>query len=244
MKSIRLAALLAAAVLFSSMAVAQTLESGQISGVVRDDSDAPLPGASVTLSDDSTGFSRTVVTNETGAYQFSQVPVGTYGMLVELDGFAGSQINAIRVSVGSSLTLNASMTLLELSETIIVESSAPPIDISSAGVSQLISDEAIQSLPLLGRDFRDLARLSPSAQVTPGLRGGLRLGGQQSDYTGLSIDGGDARDNFFGEMFGSLETKNSIIPIEAIQEFQVVTNGFAPEFGRSNKRRRCWHQKE
>ena len=67
----------------------------------------------------------------------------------------------------------------------------------------------------------------------PGLRGGIRLGGQQSDYTGLAIDGGDARDNFFGEFFGSLETKNFTIPLEAVQEFQVVTNGFAPEFGRS-----------
>jgi hypothetical protein len=100
-------------------------------------------------------------------------------------------------------------------------------------VSQLINEQAIANLPLSGRDFRDLAQLSPSAQVVPGLRGGMRLGGQQSDYTGLSIDGADSRDNFFGEFFGSLETKNFTIPLEAVQEFQVVTNGFAPEFGRS-----------
>ena len=100
-------------------------------------------------------------------------------------------------------------------------------------MSQLISEEAIANLPLSGRDFRDLAQLSPNAQVVPGLRGGMRLGGQQSDYTGLMIDGGDSRDNFFGEFFGSLETKNFTIPLEAVQEFQVVTNGFAPEFGRS-----------
>ena len=100
-------------------------------------------------------------------------------------------------------------------------------------MSQLINEEAIENLPLSGRDFRDLAQLSPSAQVVPGLRGGMRLGGQQSDYTGLAIDGADSRDNFFGEFFGSLETKNFTIPLEAVQEFQVVTNGFAPEFGRS-----------
>ena len=84
-----------------------------------------------------------------------------------------------------------------------------------------------------GRDYRDLAQLSPSAQVVPGLRGGMRLGGQQSDYAGLVIDGADSYDNFFGEFFGSLETKNFTIPLEAVQEFQVVTNGFAPEFGRA-----------
>ncbi len=72
-----------------------------------------------------------------------------------------------------------------------------------------------------------------SAQVVPGLRGGIRLGGQQSDYSGLVIDGADATNNYFGENFGSLETKNLTVPLEAVQEFQVVTNGFAPEFGRA-----------
>lgn len=233
MKSSRLAGLFVLLLLFSAVGNAQTLESGQLSGTVFDDQGAALPGATVTLSNDSTGFSRTVVSNETGAYQFSQIPAGTYVMLVEMDGFAGSRSSNIRINVGSSLTLDASLTLLEMTDEIVVESTMAPVDVSSAGVSQLISEEAIAALPLLGRDFRDLARLAPGAQVTPGLRGSVRLGGQQSDYTGLSIDGGDSRDNFFGENFGSLETKNSVIPMEAIQEFQVVTNGFAPEFGRS-----------
>lgn len=233
MRSTRLVACFTAVLAFATIAGAQTLESGQIRGVVYDESKSPLPGATVTLSNDETGFSRGVVSNESGAYAFPQIPTGVYQMLVQLDGFADTQVKDIQVNVGASLTLDISMSLGAVAETIIVEGSAAPIDTSSAGVSQLISEESIENLPLLGRDFRDLARLSPSAQVTPGLRGGLRLGGQQSDYSGLSIDGGDGRDNFFGEFFGSLETKNSVIPIEAVQEFQVVTNGFAPEFGRS-----------
>ena len=76
-----------------------------------------------------------------------------------------------------------------------------------------------------------MAELSSSAQVVPGLRGGIRLGGQQSDYAALVIDGQDSFNNFFGEFFGSLETKNFTVPLESVQEFQVVTNGFAPEFG-------------
>src|SRR5208282_5606754 len=90
-----------------------------------------------------------------------------------------------------------------------------------------------ETLPLSGRDYRDLALLSSSAQIVPGLRGGIRLGGQQSDYLGMVIDGQDSFNNFFGEIFGSLETKNFTIPLDAVQEFQVVTNGFAPEFGRA-----------
>ena len=233
MRRILVPAALVVIALVSSMAGAQTLESGQVSGTVRDHEGAPVPGATVSLSNAATGLSRTVVTNESGGYQFSQAPPGDYEILVSLDGFASSQLTGVRITVGSALTVNATITPLELSEAITVTSEAAPIDITTSGVSQLISDEAIENLPLLGRDFRDLARLSPAAQVTPGLRGGLRLGGQQSDYSALSIDGGDGRDNFFGEFFGSLETKNSVIPIEAVQEFQVVTNGFAPEFGRS-----------
>lgn len=220
-------------VLGASVSGAQTLESGQVNGTVRDNADSALPGVTVTLTNLATSRTRTTISNETGGYVFSQIAVGNYEMLFELDGFAGNQVPDLRINVGSSLTLDVTMTPLDVSETITVTSSAAAIDITSSGVSQLISEEAIANLPLLGRDFRDLARLSPSAQVTPGLRGGLRLGGQQSDYSALSIDGADGRDNFFGEFFGSLETKNSVIPIEAVQEFQVVTNGFAPEFGRS-----------
>ncbi len=217
----------------SPLAEAQTLDSGQIRGVVYDETKAPIPGATLTLKNDQTGFTRVVVTSGAGAYQFPQIPVGDYKLLVELEGFDGIEVASLKISVGASLTFDFTLKLEIQTETITVEGSAAPIDTGSAGVSQLISAIAIENLPLLGRDFRDLARLSPSAQVTPGLRGGLRLGGQQSDYSGGSIDGGDVRDNFFGEFFGSLETKNSIIPLEAIQEFQVVTNGFAPEFGRS-----------
>jgi hypothetical protein len=232
MSSTRLIALLGAFLLFAPIAHGQTLDSGQVRGVVTDETGGSIPGATVTLGNTETGFSRSAQTNEGGTYRLVQIPAGSYAMTVELSGFS-SAVADIDVSVGSSLTFDFTMTLEAATETIVVQASAAPVDVSSAGVSQLISQQAIENLPLLGRDFRDLARLSPAAQVTPGLRGGLRLGGQQSDYSGLSIDGADGRDNFFGEFFGSLETKNSVIPIEAVQEFQVVTNGFAPEFGRS-----------
>ena len=218
---------------FADAASAQTLTRGQLRGVVYDETKAALPGATVVLTNNDTGYSQTVVTGATGGYQFSQVPTGDYEILVTLSGFSTTQITGITINVGAALSYDISLGIASQTETITVEASGAPIDTGTAGVSQLISEEAIANLPLSGRDFRDLAQLSPNAQVVPGLRGGMRLGGQQSDYTGLMIDGGDSRDNFFGEFFGSLETKNFTIPLEAVQEFQVVTNGFAPEFGRS-----------
>ena len=214
------------------MTSGQTLESGQIRGIVYDESRAILPGATVTLTNPATGFTRTSTTGESGAYQFVQIPRGTYEMVLALSGFASTKVSGLVVNVGAALSLDITMKVQSQSETVEVLGSAA-IDTSTTGVSQLINAASIENLPLSGRDFRDLAQLSPSAQVVPGLRGGIRLGGQQSDYSGLAIDGGDARDNFFGEFFGSLETKNFTIPLEAVEEFQVVTNGFAPEFGRS-----------
>ena len=70
-------------------------------------------------------------------------------------------------------------------------------------------------------------------QVTPGLRSTLRIGGQQGDYSGFHVDGADMTNGFFAEYAGSVETKNFAISQEAVQEFQVLTNGFNAEFGRS-----------
>jgi hypothetical protein len=91
----------------------------------------------------------------------------------------------------------------------------------------------VENLPVNGRDFRDFALLAPGAGSSPGLRSPLRFNGQQGDYTGLTVDGADYTDPFFAEFTGSLETKNFAISQEAIQEFQVLTNGFEAEFGRS-----------
>lgn len=228
-----LAMVLGAGLLWSAPAGAQTLESAQVRGVVYDESKAALPGATVTLTNAATGFTQTVTTNASGVYQFAQIPRGSYGMLVVLAGFAQTKVSDLVVNVGASLTLDITLKVQAQTEVVEVTGIATAIDTTRSGVSQLIDERSIANLPLSGRDYRDLAQLSPSAQVVPGLRGGIRLGGQQSDYTGLAIDGGDARDNFFGEFFGSLETKNFTVPLEAVQEFQVVTNGFAPEFGRS-----------
>ncbi len=217
----------------SAAAWGQTLDRGQIQGTVYDPTRAAIPSAQVTLSNDATGFQRIVQANQVGVYTFPQIPPGTYKIGAEFGGFSPTTITDIGVNVGSSLTLDITLQLAGQAETVTVAAESGVVDTSTAGISQLINAQGIANLPLSGRDYRDLAQLSPSAQVVPGLRGGIRLGGQQSDYVGLVIDGGDAYNNFFGEFFGSLETKNFTIPLDAVQEFQVVANGFAPEFGRS-----------
>ncbi|PYU96078.1 MAG: hypothetical protein DMG25_02705, partial [Acidobacteria bacterium] len=217
----------------ATTALGQTLERGEISGTVYDPNHAVVPRAEVTLSSPSTGFERTVPSDDSGSYVFTQVPAGEYQITVTAGGFAATRVTSVELHVGDSLTMDITLTIQGQTQTVEVTAEPEVLAGAAEGVSQLISAESVANLPLSGRDYRDLAQLSPSAEVVPGLRGGIRLGGQQSDYTGLVIDGGDTTNNFFGEFFGSLETKNFTIPLDAVQEFQVVTNGFAPEFGRS-----------
>src|SRR5579863_10162485 len=229
---------LAVALIFSLFAAtsshAQSLQNGAVRGTVYDTSHSVVPGAKVTLSNPSTGFSRMQSVGADGFYSFDNIPPGVYKIRAEAPGFAASEVTDVTVEIGSSLLLDVTLPVKGQTQTVTVTAEAVgAVDTSTAGINQVINQRDLESLPLSGRDYRDLAELSSSAQVVPGLRGGIRLGGQQSDYASLVIDGQDSFNNFFGEFFGSLETKNFTVPLESVQEFQVVTNGFAPEFGRA-----------
>jgi Carboxypeptidase regulatory-like domain/TonB dependent receptor len=213
---------------------AQTLERGAIHGFVYDATGGTIPGAKVTLTSTATGLKRELTSNADGAYDFEAIIPGEYTLVFEAPSFATYTVKRIVVTVGASLALDAHLNVKAAEQSVTVTAEdVGVVDTATAGISQLLDTKSLESLPFPGRDYRDLAQLTPSAQVEPGLRGNIRLGGQQGDYTGLVIDGADTTNNFFGENFGSLETKNLTVPIEAVQEFQVVTNGFAPEFGRA-----------
>jgi hypothetical protein len=215
-------------------ASAQTLDRGAVHGFVYDSSGSAIPGAKVTLTSPATGLKRELTTNADGGYDFEALTPGEYTLVFESGNFATYTVKQVVITIGSSIALDAHMKVKTAEQSITVTAEAAgAIDTTTAGITQLLDSKSLDNLPFPGRDYRDLAQLTPSAQVVPGLRGAIRLGGQQSDYNGLVIDGGDTTNNFFGENFGSLETKNLTVPIEAVQEFQVVTNGFAPEFGRA-----------
>ena len=213
---------------------AQSLQRGEIRGFIYDSTHSVVPNAKVTIQNPSTGFKRELTTDQTGSYVFADLLPGVYKIRAEATGFAATEVTDITVEIGASLSLDVTLPVKGQTQEVTVSASATgPVDTTTAGINQVINTTDIEDLPLSGRDYRDLAQLSSSAQIVPGLRGGIRLGGQQSDYLGMVVDGQDTFNNFFAEIFGSLETKNFTIPMEAVQEFQVVTNGFAPEFGRA-----------
>lgn len=233
-KAVFLAVVLVSTLVAATGARAQNTQRGEIRGFVYDTSHAVVPNAKVTIFNPSIGYKRELTTDATGIYDFPSLLPGIYQISAEAQGFASITITDIHVDIGSSQALDITLPVRGQTQTITVSAAATgPVDTTTAGINQVINQRNLETLPLEGRDYRDLAILSSSAQVVPGLRGGIRLGGQQSDYSSLVIDGQDSFNNYFGEFFGSLETKNFTIPLESVEEFQVVTNGFAPEFGRA-----------
>lgn len=233
-KTVFLAVVLLCTLVTVGGANAQTFQRGEIHGFVYDTSHAVVPGAKVTLSNSSTGFKREINAEQDGSYVFPQILPGVYQLSATASGFAATTVTDVNLSIGASLELDITLPVKGQTTSVTVSASdTGPIDTAAAGVNQVINERNLEDLPLNGRDYRDLAELSPSAELDRGLRGAVRLGGQVSDYSGLVIDGQDNFDNFFGEYFGSLETRNFTVPIDSVQEFQVVTNGYAPEFGRA-----------
>ena len=202
-KSVLLALALVGSLIATTTMRAQSLQRGDLRGFVYDQHQGVVPNAKVVLSDPSTGFKREMTTDQNGSYLFSQILPGVYKLHVEAQGFAPTEITDINVNIGASLSLDVILPVKGQTTTVTVSAAAAgPVDTSTAGINQVINQRNLETLPLSGRDYRDLAELSSSAQVVPGLRGGIRLGGQQSDFTGLVIDGQDSFNNYFGEFSG------------------------------------------
>jgi hypothetical protein len=225
--------LFAAILLLATSAASQTIEKGEISGTVLDPTGAAIPDASVKIIHVATGSERTLTTGPDGRFAANLLPAGGYRIEVSAKGFATTVVKGVRLAVGQNLIQDVSLKLAAVGQTVEVQAEVGPVDRGETRQNTVIDRTYIDQLPINGRDFRDFVNLTPTADTAPGLRSPVRLGGQQGEYTELIIDGVDNRNSFFGEWFGSLETKNFTLPEDAVQEFQVRAGGFSAEFGHS-----------
>ena len=213
-----------------SAAAAQA--TGQLNGRVTDESGAVLPGVTVTATQTDTGFTRTVVTDETGAWAMPSVPIGPYRLEVALSGFRTQVLTGIVLQVNASPVINTELVLGALAESVTVEAAAPLVDVRSSGISEVVEQERIVELPLQGRQVTDLVVLAGSAVntgvvlaslnrksgVAISVAGGLRTG------TAYTLDGAMHTD-----MFDHL---NLPFPFpDALQEFSVGTGGLSADSG-------------
>lgn len=236
MKAKRLVLLAALAVLATTSLApavwAQTqATSGNLQGVVTDPDGQPLPGVSITVTSEDTGRVRTSVTSVTGTYRVPLLPPGEYTLRAELSGFQPVEFPNIRIALGSAVDVDVSMQVASVQEVLIVTGQAPVIETSKTQVSTTIAEDAIDSLPILGRDFTDFTLLTPGALIESE-RNTVALSGQRGINTSVNIDGASSNSAFFGYQRGGTDSPFTVSQ-ESVQEFQVVTSGIMPEFGRS-----------
>ena len=207
--------------------------TGNITGRMVDDQGAAVPGVTVTAKNAATGLTRTDTSDAEGVYRLTALPVGTYDIIAELQGFSKVENKGIVVNVGQTLDINMTLKVASVSETVTVTGETPLIETSSSSVGGVVDIERIESLPLNGRQFANLAATIPgvglgfhsdptkSTQYAPQINGG---NGRNVNY---QIDGGDNNDDTVGGLL-------QLFPLEAIQEFNFVTQRFKAEYGRSN----------
>ncbi|MGH9241730.1 MAG: TonB-dependent receptor [Vicinamibacterales bacterium] len=231
MKTLRNAAIVLAWIALATPLGAQTT-TADISGVVTDPLHAAVRGVVVRARNADTGFERKAESSETGAYRLAGLPAGTYEVIAESQGFRPSSAPAVTLSVGRDVALDITMQLAGRAEDLTVFATVPLVSPRSSAVGEVVDPARIEGLPLNGRQFANLAGTVPgvgvgfhtdstkSTQYSPQMSGG---NGRNINYL---VDGGDNTDDTVGGLL-------QMFPLEAIQEFTVLTHRFDAEYGRS-----------
>jgi hypothetical protein len=213
------------------------VDTGAISGTIKDTSGGTVAGAKVTLTNEGTGVSLTTTSNSNGEYSFSPVKIGTYSISVEYSGFEKVQQNNVTVDVQQKVLVDVTLPPGQPTEVVVVNSAPPALQTQDASVGQVIEEREVNALPLNGRNFTFLAQLS--AGVTQdqadtrglGASGSFAANGLRPAQNNYLLDGLDNNANLVDFLNGTAYAVRP--PVDAIQEFKVETNDYSAEAGRS-----------
>src|SRR5438270_12504768 len=216
------------AVLFTCSALAQTGDA-EIAGLIKDPSASAVPGASVILTNQDTGVTRSIITDADGRYRFYPVPPGRYSIKVEVTGFKTSALNDMQISLGTHLDRDIALTVGSVQESVAVVGEVPPVDVTKTDVSGVISNQQIEDLPINSRQYLNLALLMPgtSQDSSRTFYNSVQMGGSSHYWSnGFTVDGvtntwaeqGEPRQNF---------------PKGAVEEFKVNTIQYSADKGLS-----------
>jgi Carboxypeptidase regulatory-like domain/TonB dependent receptor len=222
--------------LLFSLPVFSQANLGRILGAVTDQTGGVIAGAMVTVTNTGTGVARTLTTDQAGEYAAPNLIPGTYSVRAGAMGFQTFERQNITVGVGQDTRVDAQLTPGQVTQTVEVTAAAPLLDTTSAVVSGTLEAQTIVDLPMNGRNFANLLPLRPGVVASPG--GGTlttSTNGLQPQDNNYFFEGLDSNEPFEGQSvtntslpFGDAA---SILPVDAIQELNIETNGTA-EFGR------------
>jgi len=223
-----LAALLV--VLLTGVAGAQQLNTALIVGTVSDASGAVIPGARLTFAHLTTGTESTAETNETGNFRSTPLRIGEYLVLVEAEGFKQYSGSGINLSIGDIRELNVTLEVGAVTEVVEVQATAPLLQTQDASAGTVIENRQIVDLPLNGRDYLQLAVIASG--TVPSRGQGVSIGGQRGTEVSFFVDGMDNNNQTIAGQGGQNEAVKP--SVDSLQEFKVITNGFAAEYGRTS----------
>lgn len=233
-KSIQIGFLFFATVLLTGVALGQAQSNAaDLNGFVRDPQGAVVVGATVTARNPATNFSRSVTTNDEGYYQITSLPPGEYEISVEATNYKKAIVPSYKLTVGARADLDIGLELGQLTEVVNISTEDQPIvETSRTTVANTIEQQRIDNLPINQRDYLGFSTTISTVgrgndrPIGPAPSSGLNIGGQRGRSTLVQVDGADNTDN-------SVNAARSTVSQEAVQEFQVTTNSYAPEFGRA-----------
>jgi hypothetical protein len=227
-------------------ASAMAQNSSRIEGIVTDKTGGALPGTTVTATNVETNVTRNVVSDTDGAYTITPLGVGDYRLQFELSGFQSTTI-PVTLTVNQVARIDTQLQLSGVSETLTVVASAPVVEKTTSFIGSVITEEIVENIPLNGRNFTQLATLSPG--VTRGIPGSSASGGgggtdaetfRYSEFGGSAISVNGLREQFNNYMIEGIDNNETLVNSiaylpspEAIQEFGLITTNAPAEFGRA-----------
>jgi len=208
------------------------LGSAGISGLVTDSNGAAVPSSRVTARNKATGQTRETTSNAEGVYIFQNLPPATYEIRVEATNFAPAVVDSVTLNVGEVPAINVTLKPAGTVETVLVSADVSDVDINTSQVSGVVNERTLKNLPLNGRNFLDLAFLIPGNAPAPNYDPTktttieVSSAGQLGRGGNIAVDGADNNDDVVG---GTLQN----FPQDGIGEFQIATNRFSADIGRS-----------
>ena len=220
--------------LLSAIALGQGgVATGDLHVTVKDPKGSLVTNASVTVRDTAKGFERSATSDGPGGYSARLLPPGTYSVTVRASGFASLENTGITVTVGELAELQIALSLATATQVVTVTSQAELVETSRSSTTDTIGQRRIDNLPINGRDYINFTLTdsqvvrdnAPNTGAAP--TSGLNISGQRARSNLVNVDGADATDN-------SVNGVRSTVSQEAVQEFQIITNSYAAEYGRAS----------
>ena len=228
-----------AVVLFLGIAIgARAQSTAVLNGTVTDASGAAVPNATVKITNGATGVTSSMKTDQSGAYLFPALPIGTYRVEVSAPAFQTTVITGLQLQVATTVTKAIQLKVGQVSEQVVISAEAPLVESATTGVSQVINEKTVQEIPLNGRHFTDLGLLTAGTVTPPAngfltfpLRGqgsfAINTAGQREDTTNWLVNGINLNDG----------VQNQITfqpPIDTLSEVKIDNSSFPAQYGRNS----------